>query len=94
MRIRFSQNSKSDLKFKTMAIFCLYVIMVAVFGGGRTVGAIWWPFSSSEEDAEPPAPVAPREPVAFEMANAEQKFLAEAQEYLNMSPLEACQHQV
>ena len=79
-----------------MAVFWLYVMMVTVFGGGREVGALWWPFSSDEleENAEPAAPVAPREPVTFEMANAEQKFLAEAQEYVNLSPLEACQHQV
>ena len=79
-----------------MTVFWLYVMMVSVFGGGREVEALWWPFSSGEleENAEVAAPVAPKEPVTFEMANAEQKFLAEAQEYLNLSPLEACQHQV
>ena len=76
-----------------MAVFWLYVMMVSVFVGGREVEALWWPFSSGE-NAEAAAPVAPREPVTFEMANAEQKFLAEAQEDLNLSPLEACQHQV
>ena len=62
---------------------------------GRQVQALWWPFSSGESETEKPAPVAaPREPVSFEVESAEQKFLAEAAELLNISPLEACQHQV
>lgn len=70
--------------------YWLYV-MVAVFGRGRQVAASWWPFSSAGEDG---GPIVAREPVAFEMASAEQKFLAEAQQYLDLSPLEACQHKV
>lgn len=68
-------------------------ILVAVLGRGREIEAFWWPFSSGEEHKEV-SPVATREPVAFEMASAEQKFLAEAQQFLNLPPLEACQYEV
>ena len=67
---------------------------------GQTLG--WWPFSDSE-----PAPTVQqaqlpqtrgedqvKAPAKFEVSNAEQKFLAEAHSYLNLSPLEKCQHSV
>ena len=71
------------------------LLMVALSGSGAE--AFWWPFSSGEkEETQPSAAVQapPSGPVAFEMNSAEQKFLAEAQEILNLPPLEACQHQV
>ena len=71
--------------------YCL-LGMVTVLG--REAGAFWWPFSGEEEDSEPATAMAPSEPVAFETASVEQKFLAEAQQYLNLPPLEACQHHV
>ena len=71
---------------------CLLVIVVSLTQ--REAGALWWPFSIDEADDEPTAAAVQSAagPVAFEMATAEQKFLAEAQQYLNLPPLEACQH--
>ena len=57
--------------------------------------AFWWPFSTGEgAEMEIETEAVRREPVAFEMASAEQKFLAEAQHYMGLSPLEACQQEV
>ena len=44
---------------------------------------------SGGADPEPPGQVVP-----FEMKTADQKFLAEAQQFLDLSPLDRCQHQV
>ena len=44
---------------------------------------------SGGADPEPPGQVVP-----FEMKTADQKFLAEAQQFLDLSPLDHCQHQV
>lgn len=73
-----------------LVIMTMVVIMV------RGVEGFWWPFSNDDTDEQPRivAIQEAKEPVAFEMATAEQKFLAEAQQYLNLSPLEACQYQV
>ena len=49
----------------------------------------WCLILSGEADPEPPGQV-----VSFEMKTAEQKFLAEAQQFLDLSPLDRCQHQV
>lgn len=76
-----------------MAVVCWLYVVIAVLGRGREIEAFWWPFSGSEEREEVSS-VTAHEPVAFEMASAEQKFLAEAQQFLNLSPLEACQHEV
>ncbi len=69
----------------------------------------WWPFSSSsgndvgtppELQAEGRKRIEAQPPVApqlakFEVANAEKKFLVEAQKYMeSMSPLERCHHVV
>lgn len=63
----------------------------------------WWPFSSttaptadapSKLQIEDEEPRVQAHPARFEVINAEQKFLAEAQKYLEMSPLEKCQHAV
>lgn len=94
-RMRISTAAK--FKILAMATVRLYVmIAVLMLGRGRETEAFWWPFSSSEErkEASDASSVASREPVAFEMASAEQKFLAEAQQFLNLPPLEACQHEV
>ena len=60
--------------------------------------AFWWLFSGAAieptdgEAADGGA--VERRPVSFEMASAEQKFLSEAQQYLDLPPLEACQYRV
>ena len=63
----------------------------------------WWPFSTSQEPAEASSrpQIAEGEekqvrhvPAKFEVATAEQKFLAEAQKYMELSALEKCQHAV
>lgn len=94
MRISTGGKFKSILE---MAAVRLYAMMaVLVLGRGREAKAFWWPFSGGEEskEASEASSVASREPVAFEMASAEQKFLVEAQQFLNLPPLEACQHEV
>ena len=71
--------------------------MLLVMAAGRGVTGLWWPFSSGEGEKEgnkEPAEAAVATRVGFEMATAEQKFLAEAQKYLDLPPLEACQYQV
>lgn len=75
-----------------MAVVALYWLLgITTLLGAE---AFWWPFSSDEGDREPETAMAAREPVAFEMASVEQKFLAEAQQFLNLPPLEACQYKV
>lgn len=59
----------------------------------------WWPFSVGNEVPEIENLQAENEdraqlPAKFEVSNVEQKFLAEAQKYLKLSPLEKCQHSV
>lgn len=60
----------------------------------------WWPFSSVQTpDAKPQLTHTEESggkeaPAKFEVTNAEQKFLAEAHSFLNLSPLEKCQHSV
>ena len=82
-----------------MVRVALYIAVVLA-AGSRDAGAFWWPFSDGEDDnGEVETPPQPRleadsRPVSFEMASAEQKFLAEAQQFLDLSPLEACQHRV
>ena len=74
------------------AVGAVFWLLIATLMGAE---AFWWPFSSdSEGGSEQETAVASREPVAFEMASAEQKFLAEAQQFLNVPPLEACQYKV
>ena len=62
--------------------------------GGSGAHVRWcnyWPdsVSFSAADPEPPGEVVP-----FEMKTAEQKFLAEAQQFLDLPALDRCQHQV
>ena len=64
------------------------------------LGECWWPFSSETADEETRVEashgpsVNPGAPVAFEMKSAEQKFLAEANQFLELPPLERCQNKV
>ena len=75
--------------------------MLAVLCALLATGNCWWPFDDTTEEGgevakesgdavETSAP----EPVPFEMTTAEKKFLAEAQQYLDLPPLERCQYQV
>ncbi len=54
----------------------------------------WWPFSSSEDVQKEEREPEQLEMTRFEMRTAEQKFLAEAQQFLDLSSLEKCQYQV
>ena len=58
----------------------------------------WWPWVSVENTVPEDLPEEIEDkahlPAKFEVSNAEQKFLAEAQKYLQLSPLEKCQHSV
>lgn len=60
------------------------------------LGDCWWPFSSSEEEVTPQQEGAleMRKVVQFEMSSAEQRFLAEAQQFLDLPQLDQCQHVV
>ena len=77
-----------------MSLSCALVLMcllpLAVSG--------WWPFSSgdSNEAIQPEqASLGGSKKVAqFEMMSAEQKFLSEAQQFLDLSPLDKCLHGV
>ena len=58
----------------------------------------WWPFSDDSLEAaaspEPkPVQLESKTAVPFEMMSAEQKFLAQAQQFLDLPPLEKCQNQ-
>ena len=56
--------------------------------------ASWWPFSSEFKETEDEQGKAlQNSPVPFEMTDAEEKFLAEARQYMaNLSPLDSCHH--
>ena len=61
------------------------------------LGRCWWPFSSGEQEDTPSqdaAALETRKVVQFEMSSAEQKFLAEAQQFLDLPQLDQCQHVV
>ncbi len=53
----------------------------------------WWPFD--EEETETNEDIKPEDRlVPFEITTMEQKFLQEANELLQLSPLDYCQHKV
>lgn len=56
----------------------------------------WWPFSSAHVEEKTTLPGLSDGSVAtrFEVRNVEEKFLAEAQPYLNLPPLDSCLHKV
>ena len=68
-------------------LLVLFLLPTASYG--------WWIFSSgeSERDESNSSPET-RRPVQFEMTTAEQKFLAEAQTFLDLPRLDQCQHVV
>ncbi len=71
-----------------MKVFCCLLLLL---NGAQC----WWIFSSTE--TEQPAVTAVKEtarPVAFEIDTAEHKFLAEAQQFLDIPQLDQCQHKV
>ena len=57
---------------------------------------LWWPFSSSSTQSDTDSEqgkALQNSPVPFEMTDAEEKFLAEARQYMsNLSPLDSCHH--
>lgn len=79
------------------ALLCLLILILHT----RSARG-WWPFSTADteeetataEDDQDGSPQVQQVPAKFEVSTAEQKFLAEAQKYLDMSPLEKCQHGV
>lgn len=56
----------------------------------------WWPFSDEEveEEEKDASQGSGGSLIPFEVKTAEQKFLEEAQQLLNLSPLDQCQHRV
>ena len=81
-----------------MSLSCASVVFVLVCSLPLVANG-WWPFSSevSSESAQLPAEQAPersKKPAQFEMMSAEQKFLSEAQQFLDLSPLDQCLHGV
>ena len=56
----------------------------------------WWPFSSEAKEPSPgqASPTHAAKAASFEMATAEQKFLSEAQQLLDLAPLDRCLHGV
>ena len=79
---------------KTSGVVSLLVLFLPA-----TIG--WWSFNEglSEEkrstsDSNDQAKDSAGTMVPFEMASADQKFLQEANQLLNLSPLDNCQHNV
>ena len=54
----------------------------------------WWPFSSQVDEPSAAQQPSLSKPASFEMATAEQKFLSEAQQLLDLAPLDRCLHGV
>ena len=81
---------------KTVYIFKTIFLLLLQLSQGRS----WWLFSGKDEhpetDVSSDSQQQERRPAAlpFEISSVEQKFLAEAQQYLDLSPLEQCQHKV
>ena len=71
---------------------CLLVCLLPLVVKG------WWPFSSEISSESERASVDSldhsRRAAQFEMMSAEQKFLSEAQQFLDLSPLDHCLHGV
>ena len=88
-----------------MATFIVFLLLVSLLA---VKAWCWWPFSSvgteaesasetllpSKQEETPVEVKVQKNSAKFEISNAEQKFLAEAHNYLNLSPLEQCQHSV
>lgn len=74
-------------------------LVLAVLCTLLATGNCWWPFGDTTEEEgevakESGGGVETSAPVPFEMTTAEKRFLAEAQQYLDLPPLERCQYQV
>lgn len=55
----------------------------------------WWPFTSQQDPEKPSRHVdIQRKAASFEMMSAEQKFLSDAQQFLDLAPLDRCLHGV
>ena len=75
----------------TMALVRLFCGLLLLLPGGHS----WWIFSSSDSESNPPVKETHvHRPVAFEIESVEHKFLAEAQQFLNIPELDHCQHKV
>lgn len=66
-----------------------------------SLGRSWWLFSGKDEHPETDVGSSDSQQkerrlaaLPFEINSAEQRFLAEAQQFLDLSPLEQCQHKV
>ena len=73
-----------------MKVVIIFLLMVPLTSG-------WWPFDDDEEEeiiVSSNTQLPKGGMVPFEMNNAEQKFLQEANQFLNLSPLDKCQHRV
>ncbi len=82
-----------------MARICVFVFVVVMILFQVRIICGWWPFSSVDKEKEAvqqkehPA-IETTVPAKFEIATADSKFLADAQQLLNMSPLDKCQTKV
>ena len=103
MRIFAFSHSAHAQKFESLHLYDPSWTTVDMVSSGAIVllticllpGVVhgWWPFSSSEEEST--SDIAPaKKPATFEMATAEQKFLNEAQQLLDLAPLDKCLHGV
>ncbi len=69
---------------------CVRVVAFLLFLQGAQS---WWPFSSQPR-SESSAVEETKRPITFEINSVEQKFLAEAQHFLDLPQLDQCQHGV
>lgn len=74
------------IMFKLIVLFLLLL----------SVANAWWPFSSDDDSPASDSADAhtPNGVVQFEMKTAEQKFLEESRQLLNLSPLDQCHYSV
>lgn len=62
-----------------------------------SISVAWWPFTESSEEEESEIKMDDQSKdnmIPFETISAEQKFLQEAKELLDLSPLDKCQYKV
>lgn len=85
----FSTELKSTHAMKiTLHIYFTFAIVIQQ---SRVMS--WWPFSSESSRTNEQGRALQSSPVPFEMTDAEEKFLAEARQYMsNLSPLDSCHH--
>lgn len=89
LREQFKRSKMSIMSWSCALVICFLPL----------VANGWWPFSS-QTSSEPAHLSAEKDPdrsrnaAQFEMMSAEQKFLSEAQQFLDLSPLDQCLHGV